>query len=74
MIMKKEFLHLLVLVVVIAAICVVGRFDYNDEILYHMSEGTYKVLREKLGDVSTTKLVDVYMSDCEYWDSLGSLK
>ena len=54
--------------------CFVGRFDYNDEVLYHMSEGTYEVLREQLGDVSTTKLVDVYMSDCAYWDSLGMLK
>lgn len=70
----KELKYLLVLVAVIVAICFVGRFDYNDEVLYHMSEGTYEVLREQLGDVSTTKLVDVYMSDCEYWDSLGRLK
>ena len=70
----KELKYLLVLVAVIVAICFVGRFDYNDEILYNMSEGTYEVLREQLGDVSTTKLVDVYMSDCEYWDSLGRLK
>ena len=62
------------LAAVIVAICIVGRYDYNDEILYHMSEGTYQVLREKLGDVSSSELVDVYMSDCEYWDSLGRLK
>lgn len=72
--MKKEFLHLLTLVAVIIAICFVGRFDYNDEVLYHMSEGTYEALREKLGDVSTNDLVDVYMSDCEYWDSLGKMR
>ena len=72
--MKKEVLHLLAIVFVIVAICFVGRYDYNDEILYHMSEGTYEVLREKLGNVSSTELVDVYMSDCEYWDSLGRLK
>ena len=72
--MKKEILHLVALVAVIVAACFVGRFDYNDEVLYHMSEGTYEVLREKLGDVSTTKLVDVYMSNCEYWDSLGNLR
>lgn len=72
--MKKEILHLVALVAVIVAICFVGRFDYNDEILYHMSEGTYEVLREKLGDVSSSKLVDVYMDDQEYWDSLGCLK
>ena len=72
--MKKEFWNLAVLVVVIVAICVVGRSDYNQEIIYNMSNGTYEVLREKLGDVSSTELVDVYMSDCEYWDSLGRLK
>lgn len=72
--MKKEILHLVTLAAVIVAICFVGRYDYNDEILYHMSEGTYEVLREKLGNVSSTELVDVYMSDCEYWDSLGLLK
>ena len=70
----KELKYLLVLVAVIVAICFVGRSDYNDEILYHMSEGTYEVLREKLGNVSSSELVDVYMSDCEYWDSLGRLK
>ena len=70
----KELKYLLALVAVIVAICVVGRFDYNDEVLYHMSEGTYEVLREKLGNVSSSELVDVYMSDCEYWDSLGRLK
>ena len=72
--MKKEILHLVTLVAVIVAACFVGRFDYNDEVLYHMSEGTYEVLREKLGDVSSSELVDVYMSDCEYWDSLSMLK
>lgn len=72
--MKKEFWHLVALVAVIVAACFVGRYDYNDEILYHMSDGTYQALREKLGNVSSTELVDVYMSDCEYWDSLGRLK
>ena len=67
----KELKYLLVLVAVIVAICFVGRFDYNDEILYHMSEGTYEVLREQLGNVSSSELVDVYMSDCEYFYSLG---
>ena len=72
--MKKEILHLVTLVAVIVAACFVGRFDYNDEVLYHMSEGTYEVLREKLGDVSSTELVETYMADQAYWDSLGRLK
>lgn len=66
--------HLLALALVVVAICVVGTYDYQEEVMSHMSEGTYEVLREKLGDVSTSELVDVYMSDCEYWDSLGRLK
>lgn len=65
---------MVVLVGVIIAVCVVGRFDYNDEILYHMSTGTYEVLRENLGNVSTTDLVDAYMANPEYWDSLGLMK
>lgn len=65
---------MVVMATVIVAICVVGRSDYNQEIIYNMSNGTYEVLREKLGNVSSTELVDVYMSDCEYWDSLGMLK
>ena len=65
---------MLVLLVVIVAICFVGRYDYAKDVVYHMSNGTYQVLREQLGDVSSTELVDVYMSDCEYWDSLGRLK
>jgi hypothetical protein len=72
--MKKEFWHLVAFLAVILAICLVGRYDYNDEVMYHMSNETYDVLRERLGDVSTSELVDVYMSDCEYWDSLGRLK
>ena len=74
MIMKKELVHLLAIVGVIIAICVVGSFDYNDEILYNMSEGTYQVLREKLGDVSSTVLVETYIKDQAYWDSLGLMK
>ena len=72
--MNKISLSMLAMLAVIIAICFVGRYDYNDEVLYHISEGTYQALRERLGDVSTFELVDVYMSDCEYWDSLGRLK
>ena len=72
--MKKEVWHLGTLAAVIVAICFVGSYDYNEETIYHMSDGTYEVLREKLGNVSSSELVDGYMSDCEYWDSLGRLK
>lgn len=70
----KEMKHLFALVAVIIAICFVGRYDYNEEVIHHMSNGTYDALKEHLGDVSSSELVEVYMSDCEYWDSLGLLK
>lgn len=63
--------NLLIMIGVVIAICFVGRFDYNEEIVYNMDESTYQVLKKKLGDVSTSELVDTYMSDREYWDSLG---
>ena len=67
--------HLLALLVVVVAICMVGTVDYNEEVISHMSNGTYEVMKEKLGaDVSTSELVEAYMSDREYWDSLGMLK
>lgn len=69
--MKKEILHLVVLVGVIIAICYAGRVDYNDAVLYNMDNGTYEVLRERLGDVSRSELADAYQSNKEYWDSLG---
>lgn len=72
--MKKGILHIVAIVGVIAAICFVGRSDYNQEIIQGMSEGTYAVLREKLGDVSETQLVDAYLANTEYWDSLGFWK
>lgn len=70
----NELKHLLALVAVIIAICVAGNFDYNDEVIESMSNGTYEVLRERLGDVSAGDLVDAYMNDRKYWDSLGELR
>lgn len=63
--------NLLLICGVIIAICLAGRYDYNEDVLYNMSESTYKVLKKELGDISDSELVDAYMSDREYWDSLG---
>ena len=64
--------NLLIMAAVVIAICFVGRFDYTEEVIYNMDESTYQVLKQKLGNVSTSELVDTYMSDREYWDSLGN--
>ena len=72
--MNKVSLYVLAMVAVIIAICVVGKYDYNEAVLQGMSNGTYEALREKLGDVSESVLVDTYMAERKYWDSLGMLK
>ena len=59
---------------VVVLICIVGRHDYNEEILYNMSEGTYEVLVEALPGASTSELVEAYMSDRAKWDSLGRFR
>lgn len=72
--MKELLTHLAAMALVIVLICLAGRMDYNEEILYNMSNGTYEELRLKLGDVPESVLVEAYMADREYWDSVGRLK
>jgi len=72
--MKGFWTNMAAIVAIIILLGIVGRMDYNEEVVYHMSNGTYELLKEKLGDVSTSELVDTYMSNKEYWDSLGQLK
>lgn len=72
--MKGFWTKMAAIVAIIILLGIVGRMDYNEEVVYHMSNGTYELLKEKLGDVSTSELVDTYMSNKEYWDSLGRLK
>lgn len=72
--MKGFWKNMAAIVTIIILLGIVGRMDYNEEVVYHMSNGTYELLKEKLGNVSTSELVDTYMSNKEYWDSLGQLK
>lgn len=72
--MKKMTLNLLAVLAVMIVIGLAGRMDYNEEVIYHMSNGTYEMMKEKLGDVSSSELVDEYMQNKEYWDSLGQLR
>ena len=72
--MKELLANLAALALVIVLICWVGKEDYNEEVIYNMSNGTYEELRLKLGDVSESVLVEAYMADREYWDSVGRMK
>ena len=62
--------NLLILLAVIIAICFVGQYDYNSEIIYNMSNETYCAIKKKLSDVSESKIVDEYTSNKAYWDSI----
>lgn len=72
--MKDLVKHSAAFILVVVLICIVGRHDYNEEILYNMSEGTYEVLVEALPGASTSELVEAYMSDRAKWDSLGRFR
>ena len=72
--MKDLVKHLAAFILVVVLICIVGRHDHNEEILYNMSEGTYEVLVEALPGASTSELVEAYMSDRAKWDSLGRFR
>lgn len=68
----KEIKALVGIVGIVVMLGIAGRCDYNEKILYAMSEGTYKALKAELGEgVTDTKLVDVYMEQQAYWDSVG---
>lgn len=73
--MKKEFIkNMALLVLVIVAICLVGRHDYNEEVLQCMSGGTYDALVEAMPAADVSEIVDEYMKDRVYWDSVGRFK
>ena len=68
----KELKAIIGIVGIVVMLGIAGRCDYNEEILYTMSEGTYKALKAELGEgVTDSKLVDVYMEQKAYWDSVG---
>ena len=68
----REIKHFTVLALVIVAICIAGRVDYNDTVIGNMTKETYDVMRQELGNLSRSELVDIYLDNKEYWDSLGN--
>lgn len=68
----KELKAIIGIVAIVVMLGVAGRCDYNEEVIYSMSDGTYKALKAELGEsVTDTKLVDVYLENKHYWDSVG---
>jgi len=70
----KELKAIAGIIIAVVMLGIAGRCDYNEEILYTMSEGTYKALKAELGeDATDSRLVDVYQENKRYWDSVGKM-
>ncbi len=69
--MKKLCLHIVGILAVILLLGIAGRCDYNETVIYNMPDEAYRALKEKLNNPSDSELVDEYMKDPDYWDSLA---
>ena len=51
---------------------IVGKSDYNQEVIYNMTETAYNVIVDSLGEGgSETQIVKTYLNNKEYYDSLS---
>lgn len=51
---------------------IVGKSDYNQEVIYNMNETAYNVIVDSLGEgCSDTQIVKTYLGNKEYYDSLS---
>lgn len=70
--MNKLSTHSLVFIGVIILICLAGRCDYNETVIYNMPDNTYQAIKTKLGeDCSESQLVDEYQENKKSWDSIA---
>lgn len=69
--MNKVTKYTLLFVVMVVVLGVAGRYDYNEEVIYNMPDSVYRVMKDTMGNPSDSRLVDEYMKDKKYWDSLA---
>lgn len=51
---------------------IIGKSDFNEEVIYNMNETAYNVIVDSLGDgCSDTQIVKTYLGNKEYYDSLS---
>ena len=51
---------------------IVGKSDYNQEVIYNMTETAYNVIVDSLSEgCSDTQIVKTYLNNKEYYDSLS---
>ena len=72
--MNRISMNALAVLLIFIVLGIAGRCDYNEEVIYSMSNATYEALKEELGEnVSDSELVDEYQANREYWDSVGKM-
>lgn len=69
--MNKVTKYTLMVVGMAVVLGVAGRHDYNEAVIYDMPDNVYEVMQDKMGHPSDSRLVDEYMRDRKYWDSLA---
>ena len=51
---------------------IIGKSDFNEEVIYNMNETAYNVIVDSLGEgCSNTQIVKTYLSNKDYYDSLN---
>lgn len=51
---------------------IIGKSDFNEEVIYNMNETAYNVIVDSLGEgCSDTQIVKTYLSNKDYYDSLN---
>ena len=67
---KKEILFgLFAFCFLVATLGIAGTIDYNEQVIYNMSDNIYHTIREKVGN-SDRAIVKEYMSNKAYYDLL----
>lgn len=66
----KNLLTAILALIVMIACLYAGRGEYVDDVLVGMSKEKYQAIRTHLGDASNSEIVDEYISNRQYWDSI----
>ena len=67
----KNLLTVLLAIIVIAGCVYGGRVEYNDDVLSGMSDEKYKYIHDRIGGGSRSDVVDEYMSNKDFYDSIA---
>lgn len=67
----KHLLKIMAIIIVILGILYGGRVDYNESVLSGMGMEQYQYIRDRIGSTNDSKIVDEYMSNKVFYDSIA---